>query len=101
MQSEAKRSPGQISLQFAICRVIFRNCRENRSYCLSSFLMVLRCWKEFSRPKEQGEIFGCCREEQRGIASGGRVDARAGKQGLNAGPRFADITPGSPPLRAD
>jgi hypothetical protein len=93
MQSEAKRSLGRISLQLTICRVIFRNCREGRSYCLSSFLMVSRGWKEFSRPEEQGEIFGYCREEQRGIANGGRV-ARAGKQGLNAGPRFAEITPG-------
>jgi hypothetical protein len=33
MQSEAKRSRGRISLQFAICREILRNCRESRSYC--------------------------------------------------------------------
>jgi len=29
MQSEAKRSRGRFSLQFAICREIFRNCRES------------------------------------------------------------------------
>jgi hypothetical protein len=31
MQSEAKRSRGRLSLQFAICREIFGNCRESRS----------------------------------------------------------------------
>jgi hypothetical protein len=31
MQSEAKRSRGRFSLQFAICREIFRNCTESRS----------------------------------------------------------------------
>ena len=31
MESEAKRSRGQFSLQFAICREIFRNCRDSRS----------------------------------------------------------------------
>jgi hypothetical protein len=54
MQSEAKRSREWFSLQFAICRVIFRNCRESRSYFLPSFLIVSRPSKEFSRPKEQG-----------------------------------------------
>ena len=47
MQPDAKRSRGRISLQFAICREIFRNCRERRA------------------------------------------------RGLNAGPRFAEITTGS------
>jgi hypothetical protein len=31
MQSEAKRSRGRISLQFAICREIFAKCRESQS----------------------------------------------------------------------
>jgi len=68
--------------------------------------MVLRCWKEFSRPGEQGAFFGIAAKEQGAfsIMQGGaayklrmvgRVLARAGKAGLNAGPRFAEITPGS------
>jgi hypothetical protein len=41
-------SAGRIPLQFAICREFFRNCRESRSYCLPSFLIVSRSWKDFS-----------------------------------------------------
>jgi hypothetical protein len=46
------------SLQFAICREIFRNCSESRSYWLSNFLIISRPSKEFSRLKEQGEFLG-------------------------------------------
>jgi len=41
--------------------------------CLSNFVMVSRCCKGFSLLREQGAFFGICREEQRGIANGGRV----------------------------
>jgi hypothetical protein len=47
-----------LSLQFAICREIFRNCRESRSYWLSSFVIISRLCTEFSRLKEQGEFLG-------------------------------------------
>ena len=69
--------------------------------CLSSFLMFLGGWKEFSRAKEQGAFFGIAGKIL-GIA--GRRAAwncewwqgwRAGAGGLNAGPRFAEATPAS------
>jgi hypothetical protein len=41
----------------------------------SNFVMVSRGCKGFSLLSEQGAFFGICREEQRGIASGGRVGA--------------------------
>ena len=53
-----------ISLQFAICREIFRNCRESRSYFLPSFLIISRPSKEFSRPKEQGTFLALQGKEQ-------------------------------------
>jgi hypothetical protein len=43
--------------------------------CLSNFVMVSRCCNGFSLLREQGAFFGICREEQRGIANGGRVGA--------------------------
>src|SRR6266545_6846374 len=43
--------------------------------CLSNFVMVSRCCRGFSLLREQGAFFGICREEQRGIANGGRVGA--------------------------
>jgi hypothetical protein len=84
------------SLQFAICREIFRNCRESRSYWLSNVLIISRLWKEFSRLKEQGEflgiagkvlgiagkILGIAGKSSVRIANGGRV-----WRGLNSGPR--------------
>src|SRR6266540_313796 len=48
-----------ISLQFAICREIFRNCRESQSYWPSSFRMVSMSWNEFSRAQGAGRGFGC------------------------------------------
>jgi hypothetical protein len=41
----------------------------------SNFVIVSICCKGFSLLSEQGAFFGICREEQRGIASGGRVGA--------------------------
>src|SRR6266545_3310320 len=73
-------SPGRISLQFAICREIFRNYRESQSVPCQNFLMISRGSYEFSLAQGAGrgfeycrEGFGNCREEQRGIANGGRV----------------------------
>lgn len=70
--SDAKRSRGRISLQFAICREIFRNCRESDPIAakFSNGFKILE-----GRPPDQGagKIFWYCREEQRGIANGGRV----------------------------
>jgi hypothetical protein len=43
MQSEAKRSPRRSSLQFAICREIFRNCRESR--CIGC--QIFQCFQPF------------------------------------------------------
>jgi hypothetical protein len=43
MQSEAKRSPRGSSLQFAICREIFRNCRESR--CIGC--QIFQCFQPF------------------------------------------------------
>lgn len=72
VQSDAKRSRGRISLQFAICREIFRNCRESDPIAakFSNGFKILE-----GRPPDQGagKIFWYCREEQRGIANGGRV----------------------------
>jgi hypothetical protein len=71
MQSEAKRSRGRFSLQFAICREIFRNCRESRSIPVKSindFNVLLRSYPA------QGAVrnFLYCREEQGGIADPGQ-----------------------------
>jgi hypothetical protein len=104
MQSEAKRSRGRISLQFAICREIFRNCRESRSYCCQVFEWF-QYLRRRPRSKEQGGFFGNAGTEQGaflvlqgraafGIVNGGRVFDARGQAGLNAGPRFAEITPG-------
>jgi hypothetical protein len=67
MQSEAKRSRGRISLQFAICRDIFLNCRESRfiSCEIPNNLNILGV---VIPTQVAGSIFGYCREEQRGIA---------------------------------
>jgi hypothetical protein len=58
----------------------FQKLQAEPILCPSSFLMFLRCWKEFSRAKEQGAFFG--------IAGKSRVElrmvaglARAAKQG--------------------
>jgi hypothetical protein len=49
MQSEAKRSRGPFSLQFAICRVIFINCRESQ-----------RCVRHF--PNDFNMLMGVARD---------------------------------------
>src|SRR5215211_762541 len=62
-------SGGRISLQFAICREIFRNCRESDPITakFSNGFKILDI-----RPPDQGagRIFWYRREEQRGIANG-------------------------------
>src|SRR5262245_35905395 len=67
MQSEAKRSRGRISLQFAICTDIFRNCRENR-FVSCETPNNLNILGETIPTQGAGSILGYCREEQRGIA---------------------------------
>jgi hypothetical protein len=94
MPSEAKRSRGAVVPAICDLQGDFQKLQGEPILCLSSFLMFLRCWKEFSRAKEQGAFFWYCREEQRGIANGSRVGARA-KARLNAGARIAEITPRS------
>src|SRR5215211_3494899 len=60
---------GRISLQFAICREIFRNCRERDPITakFSNDFKILGI-----RPPDQGagRIFWYRREEQRGIVNG-------------------------------
>jgi len=79
MQSEAKRSRGGISLQFRICREIFRICRESRA-------TAFRIPNDFNRLEvtsdrsEQGAFFriaGKSSVELRMVAG----IARADKQG--------------------
>ena len=71
MQSEAKRSRGRFSLQFAICREIFMNCSES-DRSLVKFHNVFQCVTGSATRLGAGSNFGTSREEQRGVANGGR-----------------------------
>jgi hypothetical protein len=57
MQSEANRSRGRISLQFAILQGDFQKLQGEPIRFLSDFAMVSKCCKEVSLPREQGAFF--------------------------------------------
>jgi hypothetical protein len=54
---------------FAICREIFRNCRESDPLPAK----FPHGFKTLSLFEEQGAFYWFCREEQRGMANGSRV----------------------------
>ena len=63
----AKRSRGRISLQFRICRDISTNCRGSDSFP-REIPLNFNTLGLVIPTQGAGNIFGSCREEQRGIA---------------------------------
>ena len=73
MQSEAKRFSRPVLPAICDLQGDFQKLQGEAIRWHSNFVMVSRGCKGFSLLSEQGAFFGICREEQRGIASGGRV----------------------------
>jgi hypothetical protein len=83
MQSDAKRSRGRIFPAICDLQGDFQKLQGEPIQLPATFTMISMGLKQCSWPKEQGAFFGFagksrehfwyCREEQRGIANGGRV----------------------------
>ena len=105
MQSDAKRSRGRISLQFCDLQGDFQKLQGEQHPLPVNFPNNFKIFEGSSPDIRSREHFLVMQGRSREhflvlqgrapleLPNGGRVGARRGQAGLNAGPRLAEITP--------